>query len=198
MTLEGVSPRHGQPPRGRRKRVEKAVAKLLPFPLFRDHAVGRSPSAMGWFLHPWARHPSHVHEPACPTRVRALPLLRLLGTPAQVIRLTADGHTPAEPPFCMSAATLHRWSSSARLAPEPERSHGGRATVATARKICTLGSKKAARRSGASTQANGPTTPKRRQRGREWSLLRCDGACTIRAFIVPRTRRPRQARITLF
>lgn len=75
---------------------------------------------MGWFLHPWARHPSYVHEPACPTRVSALPLLRLLGTPVQVIRLTADGHTPAEPLLCMGAATPHRWSPSARLLPEPE------------------------------------------------------------------------------
>lgn len=133
LMLEGVSPRHGQPPEGGRKRVEKPPAKLVAFPLFRVHAVGRSPSAMGWLLHPWARHPSHVHEPACPTRARALPLLRLLDTPAQVIRLTADGHTPAEPLFCMSAATLHRWSSSARPLPEPETLTAGRGTVATPR-----------------------------------------------------------------
>lgn len=61
--------------------------------------------------------------------------------------------------------------------------HGGRATVATAQRICTFGSKKAARWSGASTQANGPTTP---PEGREWSLCDCDGACTIRSIIVPR------------
>lgn len=61
--------------------------------------------------------------------------------------------------------------------------HGGRATVATAQRICTLGSKKAARWSGASTQANGPTTP---PEGREWSLYDCDGACTIREYIVSR------------
>lgn len=46
--------------------------------------------------------------------------------------------------------------------------------------------------------AGGSTTPKRRQRGREWSLLRCDGAVTFRAFIVPRTRRPRQAQNNTF
>lgn len=158
MTLEGESPRHGQPPRGRRKRVEKAVAKLLPFPLFRDHAVGRSPSAMGWLLHSWARHPSHVHEPACPTRVCALPLLRLLGTPAQVIRLTTDSHMPAERIFCMGRAKPHRCRPSARYHRAGD-THGGGDTVATSPNMYLRAQKNRPRGVVVALRMDGSTTP---------------------------------------
>lgn len=123
-TLEGAKdPRTGQPPCGRQKRVGKAPATPVPFPLFwiRRRSLGRRLRA-GSFIHGRGTLPMSTSQRA--PRARALPLLRPLDTPARVTRLTADGHTPAEPLFCMSAATLHRWSSSARLPPEPETSHG--------------------------------------------------------------------------
>ena len=119
------------------------------------------PSAKGAIGHKRARSPSRFTDRACPP-LSGTALLRLLGTPAQINRLTADGHTPAEPLFCMGAATPHRWSPSARPLPEPETSHGGGATVATAPYVLGGIKKDHPLRSGNGTPLlGGPTAAKR-------------------------------------
>lgn len=58
--------------------------------------------------------PDHAPPPRGPV------VLRPLGTPARVNRLTTGSHIPAEANLCMGWPKPHRWSPSARPLPEPE------------------------------------------------------------------------------
>ena len=116
ITLEGVQcPRQGQPP----EEGKKEAARHMSRGSFcsRRRSIGRRLRAPEIIRRCTARPPLLGSVPGGQARPV---LLRLLDTPAQVIRLTADSHMPAEPLLCMGAATPHRWSPSARLLPEPE------------------------------------------------------------------------------